>query len=136
MHWSVFVDDEPRPSSIARRVVWVVIALCVLSGLTEVNAWPFTSWRLFSVSRTDVEVAWEIRREVSDDEVNMAALDRNLRDLEHIFREMGEDRVIVCDAVRSVLVDHDADTPISIQRVERQLTDHSVEFSRQVVVRC
>ena len=136
MHWSGFVDDEAAPSRAARRVVWLVIALCLLSGLTEVNAWPFTSWRLFSVSRTNAEVAWEIRREGSGELVNMANLDRNLRDLEHIFRDMGDDSEAVCVAVRSVLVDHGADSPISIQRVERQLIDHSVEYNRQVVARC
>jgi hypothetical protein len=55
------VEDEPVPTeSIPRSVrvgIGVFLALFIFTGVFEIQAWPFTGWRLFSHTRTDESVA-------------------------------------------------------------------------------
>jgi hypothetical protein len=55
------VGDEPEHTeSIPRPVrvgIGVFLALFIFTGIFEIQAWPFTGWRLFSHTRTDESVA-------------------------------------------------------------------------------
>jgi len=55
------VGDEPvSTESIPRSVrvgIGVFLALFLFTGVFEIQAWPFTGWRLFSHTRSDESVA-------------------------------------------------------------------------------
>ncbi len=43
----------------ARAFVVVFLSALVICTLASVNAWPFSSWRLFSSLRTDKQTSWQ-----------------------------------------------------------------------------
>jgi hypothetical protein len=48
--------DAPR---YARPFVAVFLGTMVVCAVASVNAWPFSSWRLFSSLRTDRQLSWQ-----------------------------------------------------------------------------
>ena len=48
--------DAPRH---ARLFVAVFLGTIVVCAVASVNAWPFSSWRLFSSLRTDRQLSWQ-----------------------------------------------------------------------------
>lgn len=48
--------DVPR---YARPFVAVFLGTVVVCAVASVNAWPFSSWRLFSSLRTDRQLSWQ-----------------------------------------------------------------------------
>ncbi|MDQ6725869.1 MAG: hypothetical protein M3066_06865 [Actinomycetota bacterium] len=43
----------------ARRFVALFLAALVVCAVAPVNAWPFSSWKLFSSLRTDKQTSWQ-----------------------------------------------------------------------------
>lgn len=144
---SATVPDEPpgRPSRFQRRAVWAVITLCILSALTEVNAWPFTSWRLFSVVRTESEVHYEIFVVAAGAAeftlVDLRRAGTEFRDVEHIIRDTvdasDDDQRSVCLALADVAEQFSG--PVVAARVDRVVVhlDSTPEVTdREVVLSC
>jgi hypothetical protein len=41
-----------------RVFVWVFLVAFFVCGFARIEAWPFTGWRLFSISRKPVQTSW------------------------------------------------------------------------------
>lgn len=51
-------EPDPGPPRAARGLVLAAFALLLIAGLGDVEAWPLTSWRLFSLSRDETQTMW------------------------------------------------------------------------------
>jgi hypothetical protein len=140
-------------TEIAPRVRWFVGALLVLllvPGLIGFDAWPLTAWRLFSLSRSDTQLRWEIDAFDGAGDVRPVDLDQ-LPFAFHLaewplatLAEPGSsegDRERVCRALLEGVTDElPSTTDITIVRNDRRLTERDGEWvvveDRQPVHRC
>lgn len=56
-------DDEPgadRQRRLARTVTFTTIGVLLLAAAVQVEAWPLTAYRLFSVVRTDSQTTYQL----------------------------------------------------------------------------
>jgi len=53
-------DADPGPSPIARLLVLVTLVLLLVPGIVDIEAWPMSAWRLFSLSRGERQTEWLI----------------------------------------------------------------------------
>jgi hypothetical protein len=53
-------DEVVRDRTVARRVTYSVLAVLVLAAITQVEIWPVTAYRLFSVVRTGTQTTLEL----------------------------------------------------------------------------
>ena len=64
-------EIEPR----VRWFIGILLTLLLVPGLIGFEAWPLTAWRLFSLSRGDTQLRWEIEAVDADGEVRPVDLD-------------------------------------------------------------
>jgi hypothetical protein len=65
-------------TEISSRVRWfvgILLVLLLVPGLIGFEAWPLTAWRLFSLSRGDTQLRWEIEAVDERGEVRPVDLD-------------------------------------------------------------
>lgn len=100
-------DDGPdRPPRSGQLLVLATLAALLTAGLLTIEAWPLTSWRLFSLSRDESQTMWVIHAVDGagrSDEVSLEALPLRYRhaawpmaDLPEAGRERRDD---VCRAL-------------------------------------
>lgn len=106
-------DDTPAgPGRIVRAAVGAVLALLLVAGVTEVEAWPLTAWRLFSLSRGDAQTHWVLDAVTPAGEERVVDLEelplpyRNAEwPLAGLRRASDERRDEVCQALLAAVVD-------------------------------
>jgi hypothetical protein len=128
-------------TEIAPRVRWfvgILLTLLLVPGLIGFDAWPLTAWRLFSLSRGDTQLRWEIEavdrsgdvRQVDLDELPFAfhLAEWPLATLDEPGSSDG-DRDRVCRALLEGVTDElPATTGITIVRNDRRLTEQDGEW--------
>ena len=130
------VERPWRPPVSVRVFVGLLLMLLLVPGIVGFDAWPLTAWRLFSASRGDEQIRWEIEAVASDDTLTPVDLD----DLPIAFRNAewplsnlggaGDDRRDeVCQALLAgVAAELDDTQGLRIVRNERRLVEREGEW--------
>lgn len=69
------MSADPGPSTWVKAFIGVVLVLLVAPGLADVEAWPMTAWRLFSLSRGERQTEWVIDAVTADGTVRPVSLE-------------------------------------------------------------
>ncbi|MEO6629671.1 MAG: hypothetical protein ABIP03_14020 [Aquihabitans sp.] len=137
-------SSSARERSLARVVTYGMVALLAWAAVSSVEAWPITSYRLFSAVRTDRSVSLELVAVTMGGKRQVVSLGHGqlLATTRHQFMLLRQDP----DAERQRkvrawlrLADIDAATveQVDLERVERRLDPHggpATVVARTVVV--
>ena len=92
------------PSASTRVTVVVFLLALVTCGVLEIEAWPFSGFKLFSQARTGTEVRWElvaVDQTGAEGPVDLSAMGRGFRQSRHQLRDLAEasgaERAAACD---------------------------------------
>jgi hypothetical protein len=132
-----------------RALVLGALALLLVGGLAEIEAWPMTAWRLFSESRRAEQAGWSIRAVDADGTtapVVLADLPLGYRlaawPLGDAVASASDGGAAVCRALlEEVRADRPATVELRIARTRRRLVEGgggwwSVEVSTGEPLRC
>lgn len=103
---------DPGPSARVKAFLGVVLLLLVIPGLADVEAWPMTAWRLFSLSRGERQTEWVIDAVAADGSARTVSFEELPLRYRHAAWPMAElpgasskEREGVCQALLAATLD-------------------------------
>jgi hypothetical protein len=132
------------PSRSVRVAVYVFLAVFVVFGFSSIEAWPFSSFKLFSQVRDAERVIWSVEVTTTDGEgipVRMGDLPlgygNSILRAGHFDEYTPSERDEICRAWAAALVDDEVDVrSVSVFRTVDDVRDRAQERSREPVHRC
>lgn len=100
------MKEDPGPSRLVQAFVGLVLLLLVVPGVADVEAWPMTAWRLFSLSRGERQTEWVVEAVSADGSERTVSLEELPLRYRHAAWPMAEvpeawpeDREELCQAL-------------------------------------
>lgn len=142
------MSEDPGPSTRVKALVGLVLLLLVVPGVADVEAWPLTAWRLFSLSRGERQTEWVIDAVAPDGTARTVSLEELPLRYRHAAWPMAElpgasraEREDVCQALLGATRDVVPDlVELRIvrdrQRMVEQAGDWVVTHAPEVIHAC
>jgi hypothetical protein len=130
------VSVDPGPSTRVKAFIGLVLVLLVGPGLADVEAWPMTAWRLFSLSRGERQTEWVIESVTADGTARPVSLEELPLRYRHAAWPMAElpdaapqEREDVCQALLSATRDVVPElVELRIVRDRQRMVEHDGEW--------